>query len=176
MNFGFSTRLDYDRCAYNDRLQESTAPIQYRLNADTIRNRNACLTTLGPRASYKGVGVSTAPTTTAAPSQDLVDVESLLSNRGIPASKCKSGRVNNIDVRKHQVNHVGECNSKLNPEYSRLNISTQAFREVAVSRFVDLPRNPQAVIYWDNAANTQLEARDNHKEKRVVPRDQTNLV
>ena len=43
INQGFSTRLSYDKCAYDDKLQESVGSLNYKLNADQIMNCNACL-------------------------------------------------------------------------------------------------------------------------------------
>ncbi|ARF11236.1 hypothetical protein Klosneuvirus_1_93 [Klosneuvirus KNV1] len=37
-----------------------------------------------------------------------------------------------------------------------------------INRFYDLGANPQMNVYWDSSINTQLEAKDNYRE-RVVP-------
>ena len=89
LNIGHSSRLGYDRCAYSDRIQESTGPIGYRLDPNAQENCNQCLSTLGPRSSYMGQGVSTTVGASIATSQKLVDVESLLSNRNLKTSKCR---------------------------------------------------------------------------------------
>ena len=41
VNIGHSSRLDYDKCAYEDRLLESVSPLHYRINANQIHNKNA---------------------------------------------------------------------------------------------------------------------------------------
>ena len=82
-NIGHSSRLPYDRCAYSDSLQESVGPLLYNLDPTQINNCNACLSVFGPRTSSgpRSYGVSTTVGHVTAPSQQLVDVESILSNR-----------------------------------------------------------------------------------------------
>ena len=107
MNIGYSSRLGYDQCAYDDRLQESTSPLLYRLDTNRINNCDKCLSVFGPRASHNGVGVSSsAKNNNIAPAQALVDVESILSNRNVSQSKCKDGKVNKVDVTKFNLHHT----------------------------------------------------------------------
>ncbi|AYV78694.1 MAG: hypothetical protein Edafosvirus25_8 [Edafosvirus sp.] len=162
MNIGHSSRLIYDNCAYEDRLEESTSPLLYQLNPNKIYNCNSCLSTLGPRPNNNtGVGVSTAVGFPVATSQALVDVESVLSNRNLPMNKCKAGEVNPIDVTKFQLRHARICNDFLNPLSSRLSYPAYNYRDIATDRFYNLPKNPQVNIFWDYATNTKLEAKDN---------------
>ena len=169
MNIGHSSRLPYDKCAYDDRLSESVSPLLYQVNPVKIANCDACLSTLGPRASVKGYGNSLAidpsPENNVAPSQQLVDVESVLSNRNVFTSKCKIGRVNPIDVTKHGLKDAKVCNKYLDPLSSRLTYPAKNYRSIAVDRFYDLPKNPQEPIFWNFATNTRLEAKDNFKEQ-----------
>lgn len=162
MNIGHSSRLIYDNCAYEDRLQESTSPLLYKLNPNQIYNCDSCLSTLGPRTSQNvGIGVSTSVGFPVATSQALVDVESILSNRNVPLNKCKSGEVNPIDVTKFPLVNARICNETLNPLSSRLSFPAYNYRDVAIDRFYNLPKNPQINIYWDTATNTKLESKDN---------------
>lgn len=172
-NQGFSTRLAYDNCYINDDIQQSVSPLSYKLNPNQIKNCQACLSVFGPRSSAKGPGVSTAVGNTTAPSQALVDVESILSNRNVIASKCKDGKVNDIDVMKFPLQHARICNDFLNPIASHLTSPSSTFREIAINRFYDLPTNPQANIFMDFSVNTQLEAKDNWKPK--MPKHFTNM-
>lgn len=165
MNIGHSSRLPYDKCAYDDRMQESVSPMLYRLNPQQIQNCDACLSTLGPRSSYQGHGVSTVSGAQLATSQTLVDVESILSNRNVLQSKCKDGRVNDVDVTKFKLQHARACNSFLDPVNSLLTNPPQNYRGMSVNRFHDLPANPQRNIFYPFAVNTRLEAKDNHFEK-----------
>ena len=102
MNIGHSSRLPYDDCAYPDKLLESTSPLNYRINTDQIYNCNKCLSTFGPRSGYMGHGVSTAVDTKYAEAQDLIDLDSIMSNRNVRTSKCKKGKVNPVDLQKYK--------------------------------------------------------------------------
>lgn len=162
-NIGSSTRSQYDTCAYRDRLHESVSPLLYRLNANDIANCDACLSTLGPRSSSpRGFGVSTTSGFKPAISQEIVDVESVLTNRNVPLSKCRKDQVNFVDVTKFGMKDARICDDYLNPLASRLTYPAATYRGMAIDRFYDLPRNPQSVVYWDTAINSRLEAKDNY--------------
>lgn len=163
--FGHSSRLGYDQCYNNDRVSESVGPMLYRLNPNQIHNCNACLSVFGPRTGHNGYGNSTPVGNAIAPAQELTDVESMLQGRNVLQSKCKDGKLNNIDISKYKVQHARTCDHFLDPIASRLTNPPQTYREVATNRFYDLPKNPQANIFWNFAENTQLQAKDNHREK-----------
>lgn len=172
-NIGHSSRLPYDRCAYSDSLQESVGPLLYNLDPTQINNCNACLSVFGPRTSNgpRSYGVSTTVGHVTAPSQQLVDVESILSNRNVIASKCRDAEVNDIDVNKFHLQNARVCNDFLDPLATRLTDPAANYRGIAVNRFVDIHSNPQSVIFYDFAVNTQLEARDNYRERVPFVRD-----
>lgn len=89
---GVSSRLGYDQCSYADKLDQSVTPLSYMLNTNYTSNCNACLSTLGPRSGFNGYGVSTIQVDHKyAPAEDLTDIESILSNRNVPLSKCRAG-------------------------------------------------------------------------------------
>ena len=163
INIGHFSRLPYDTCAYPDRLKESVSPAEYRLSPDQMYNCNSCLSDFGPRASNNGRGydVSRSANTGYAASQDLIDVDSILSNRNVKQSKCKTGHMNPIDVTKYKLNNVKICNNFLNPESSRLSYPSSNYRDMPINRFYNLVRDPQANIFWDGAVNSRLEAKDN---------------
>lgn len=162
MNIGHSSRLIYDECAYHDRLQERTDPLLYRLNANRIHNCDQCLSTLGPRSSYMGQGVSTTAGHPVATAQHLTDVESILSNRNVPTSKCKNAEMNPIDVTKMGLTHLPTCTGYLDPMATHLSYPPFNIKEMPINRFYDLPQNPQEPIFYDFASNTKLESKDNH--------------
>lgn len=164
INYGHSSRLPYDRCAYEDALFESVSPLMYRLNPNQINNCNACLSTFGPRSSSgaQSYGVSTTVGHVTAPSQRLVDVESVLSNRNVIASKCKDGQVNDIDVTKFQLQHARVCNDFLDPLATHLTNPPANYRGVAINRFFDTIKPNQANIYYPEQINSKLEAKDNY--------------
>lgn len=171
MNIGHSSRMIYDDDYYNDRVTESTGPMNYRLSPDQMYNCNSCLSTMGPRSSNLGRGydVSRNFSTNYAPSQDLVDVESNLSNRGIPSTKSRKGRVNFTNANNNRLKHVRLCDDMLNPEASRLSMPPANYRGTSINRFFNLHNDPQANIFWDGAINTRLEATDNSKPYVPTP-------
>jgi len=167
VNIGYSDKLIYNRCAYDDYLSESVGPMLYKLNPNQVNNCNSCLSVFGPRSDIAGnsYGVSTTVGHVTMPSQRLVDVESILSNRNVLASKCKDGKVNDIDVTKFQLQNAKICNDFLDPVSSHLTNPPANYRGMSVNRFFDLPKNPQANIFYDFAINTNLEAIDNYRER-----------
>ena len=169
VNFGHSSRLGYDDCAYPDRLKESTSPLAYRLNNDYSHNCNGCVSTLGPRAGHMGIGVSTTVGHMPSAGQYVTDVESILKNLNVKSSKCKTGKFNDIDVTKFGLKHMTGCNKFLDPMASRLTNPASTYRDMAVNRFYDLNLDAQANIFWDFAANTRLEAKDNYMVRLPRP-------
>lgn len=172
MNIGNSSRLSYDNCFYPDNLSESVAQGDYRLQKYSTYNNDSCVAPFGVKLGVRGNSVSTSETIGTAMSQRLVDVESNLSNRGLPQSKCRSGRVNLSDPSKQKLYHREDCNSSLSPEYSHYTSSPKNFRDVQINRFYNLKKNPQEPIFYNFAVNTTLEAKDNFKV--FIPRTINN--
>ena len=170
INQGHSGRMIYDEKCYQDYLSESVSPLLYKLNPHQINNCNSCLSLFGPRSSAgaNSYGVSTTAGNVTAPSQALADVESILSNRNVLASKCKDAQVNDIDVTKFQLQHARVCNDFLDPLATHLTNPPANYRGMSINRFYDLPKNPQANIFNSFAINSKLEAKDNYRER--VPR------
>lgn len=162
MNNGYSSRLIYDECATQDRLQERTDPLLYRMNTNSIHNCKQCLSTLGPRSGLMGQGVSTNIGHPVATAQYLTDVESILSNRNVPTSKCKNGEMNPINVTQFGLKHLATCSGYLDPMATHLTYPPFNIKEMPINRFHDLPQNPQEPIFYNFATNTKLEAKDNH--------------
>ena len=168
VNFGHSSRLGYDTDYYEDYVQDSVSPLSYRLSPVSISNCNACTSVFGPRSSGRS-GVSTVnKSQSVAPALDLTDLESILSNRNMLNSKSRDGQMNDIDVMQFQLQHARTCNDFLDPIATHLTNPPDNYRCMSINRFHDLPKNPQANIFYDFAINTQLEARDNYYER--IPR------
>ena len=167
LNIGHSSRLGYDRCAYDDKLAESVSPLLYKLNPTSVNNCNSCLSVFGPRPTNgsRSYGVSSITGHVTAQAQQLVDVESILSNRNVIASKCKDGMVNDIDVTKFNLQHARTCNDFLDPIATHLTNPPANYRGMSINRFYDCHKNPQQNIFWDFAINTKLEAKDAYKER-----------
>jgi len=178
ISIGHSSNPMYDECAYNDYLRESVSPMLYKLNPDQNNNCQACLTTFGPRPSMgaRSFGVSNfVGDDSDVPSQDLVDTESILSNRNVIASRCKDGKVNDIDVTQFKLRHARVCNDFLSPIDSLQTAPRSNYREIGTNRFLDLPKNPQLNIFYPFDVNTRLEAKDNYNPKipKVITYDLT---
>jgi hypothetical protein len=162
MNIGHSARLGYDKCAYEDRLTESTDPLSYRLYPGYVYNCDSCLSTLGPRSTHNSADISTPVGQPPATAQQLADVESILTNRNMKTSKCRKYGANSIDVNKFPLNHARICNTFLNQDPTRLSYPAYNYKEVAVNRFYNLQKDAQANIFWDFAENTKLSAKDSY--------------
>lgn len=175
VNFGHSSRLGYDDCAYPDKLMESTGPLAYRLDTNYNHNCDGCLSTFGPRSGFMGNGVSTTTGHVPATAQYVTDVESILKNLNVKSSKCKTGKFNDIDVTKLGLKHNPICNKFLDPMSSRLTYPAATYRDMSINRFYDLNQDPQLNIFWNFETNTRLEAKDNFMEYLPKPRKDNSL-
>jgi hypothetical protein len=173
LNIGYSSRLPYDHDAYAAQLDESTQPLMYKLDPTQIDNCRSCLSVFGPRpmAGPHSFGVSTPQGPTTAPSQRLVDVESILQNRNMIASRARGAEVNDIDVSRFHLRNPRICNEFLDPIASHLTNPPANYRGMAINRFYDIHANPQMNLFWDQQINTQLEAKDNYREPIPYVRD-----
>ncbi len=169
INIGHSSRLIYDECAYRDRLAENAGIINYRLDPSYMENCNQCFSPLGPRAGRMGQSVSTIVGHPRATAQHLVDVESVLRNLNVKTSKCKRDGANPINLMKYGNKHLRVCDSTLDSISSRLTYPSANYRDMAINRFYDLNRNPQANIFYNFAVDTRLEAKDNFNYDLPVP-------
>ena len=161
MNIGHNSRLPYDECAYPDKLQVSTGPLNYRLSNDQVYNCDRCLSTGGVRTSYMGHGVSTYKDVGVAAAQDLVDVDSIFKNLNVKTSKCARNMVNPVNPTQFKQLDSKMCGNLLNPEESRLSYPCSNYRGININRFYDLNTDPQKPVFWDFASNSRLEAKDN---------------
>jgi len=162
-NFGISGKLQYDQAYIHDDIEQSTAPIMSVLDPNRVKNCNNCLSLFGPRAGHNGVGDSIPIANPGlTPAQELVDIDSIMSNRNVKNDRSKKGKVNMVDVFKFKTYDTKYCDRGLDPLSSILTYPKQLYREIAINRFYDMNQNPQANIYYDWATNTQLEAKDNY--------------
>lgn len=173
---GHFSNPKYDTCAYPDDLYESTAPYAYVMNTDRIHNCNGCLTTFGPRGGYLGAGVSSPTGDVIAAAQQNIDVDSIMSNRNVPISKCKRGKVNPVDVTRIRTRNTPVCNDYLDGQHTRMTDPAMFYRDAPVNRFYDLIKDPQANIFYDWAVNTSLEAKDNFIPELPEPLTEVDLL
>jgi hypothetical protein len=160
MNIGSSNRLLYDPSTYSDRLSESTAPLMYNMDIHANVNCNTCIPQKTNLRSTGYIINNDFP--------NVIDTESILTNRNMIASKSRMAEVNTFDIdslAKKQAG-MGMCNDKIIPIQTHLEMPPYGTRELLTDRFIDLPKNPQINIFWDFAINTQLEAKDNFVQKK----------
>lgn len=171
MNIGNFSRLSYDDGVHSEKTKESTDPVNYKLHTDQIYNCNGCLSTLGPRTGNMGYGVSTIAEDGYAVAQNLVDLDSVLSNRNVQSTKLKRGKMNPINPTTDPAyeNHKNICNNTLNPQHTRLSNPNCNYRGDPVNRFYNTIHDPQANIFWNFAKNTSLEAKDNYYPDAAEP-------
>jgi hypothetical protein len=158
---GHFSGTKYDTCKYPEDLFESTSVYEHVMNPDRIHNCNGCLTTYGPRAGYMGAGVSSMAGDVIAAAQENIDIDSVMSNRNVPISKCKRGKVNPINLRRVRTINLPECDDSLDAEHTKMTDPAMFYRGTPINRFYDLNKDPQEPIFWDHAINTRLEAKDN---------------
>jgi hypothetical protein len=162
-NYGYSSNLTYDPSFINDNIQQSTAPLLSILDPNRVKNCNQCLSLNGPRSNHNGWGDSiTIPDPSITPAQDLIDIDSIMSNRNVKQDRSKRGKVNTVDVFKFKTYNATLCDRGLDPLASTLTYPKQLYREMSINRFYDLNINPQVNIYYDWGVNSQLEAKDNY--------------
>lgn len=159
---GHSSKPIYDQCAYSDYTKRSTDPLNYRLNPEQIYNCKQCVSVFGPRGA--SFGNSTSVGNVVAPKQQLVDIDSILSNRNVPLSRCPDAGVNDINPTKFRLQHANVCNDFLDPVPTHLTDPPQNYRGMAIDRFTCLPKDPQANIFWDHAINSSLASKDNTRQ------------
>ena len=170
MNIGYSSRLPYDEGTYADKISESTYSINYRINSDLIYNEKRCRSKFGPRSGYMGHGVSVPRDLGYAEANDLIDVDSIFSNRNTKTTKSKRGNVNlenPIDL--YKLYDSKTCDNTLDAQYTKDTHPASNYRDLEVNRFYNLPRNPQNVIFENFSVNTRLEAKDNYNKKCPQP-------
>ena len=163
-NFGSSTKLQYDRDFLKDDIEQSTAPLLSVLDPNRVKSNSQCLSTFGPRAGHNGYGDNIPIEKSGlTPAQDLVDIDSIMSNRNVKQSRAKKGNVNPINVFDLKTYDCKECDKYLDPLDTIQTYPKQLYKEISINRFYDLNIEPQANIYYDGAVNTQLEAKDNYE-------------
>jgi hypothetical protein len=159
-----STRKLYDDCSTNLFYKQSTDPLAYRLSPNYANNCSKCYTDFGPRGQDMNVSVIT--------NQNLVDVDSLLTNRSKVASDCKDGLVTDIKFNNYKKYNLPRCNNFMNRHDSRLTHPIHNYRGMTIDWFFSPRvnnRDEQCNLFWDFAENTQLTSKDNYRPDIPVP-------
>lgn len=162
-----STRKRYDECSTNLFYKQSTDPLSYRLSPHFANNCNKCYSDYGPRGQKMDVSVIT--------NQNLIDVDSLLTNRTKVASDCKDGLVTDIKFENHKKYALPKCTNFLDNNSTRLTHPIHNYRGMTIEWAFQPKvsgRDDQCNIFWDFAENTRLTAKDNYRPDIPVPMDQ----
>lgn len=162
MSTGFSTRLTYDTCAYDERLNRSVQPYSYSMNPNYYFNSNGCMPNMGIVNGHNGMGSSYVGNVVAAGQKNVV-IDNIMKNLNVPGSKCNKYGVNPVNVLNLNVPEVNMCNnSNLFNINSKIETPTMFYRSIPIDRFLNLRQDPQKFIFYDFAQNTHLEAIDNY--------------
>ena len=158
-NIGYSSKLNYDLCSYNQKIKNSTSHLNYIFDTNKLKNCNECLPSYGINTYNGGSGSIYSHVSSDSVLQDLVEIDSILKNRNFKKNKCSD--VNPINVLNIETKKINICDKKINPKYTKLT-PKQYYKETAINRFYDLDRNPQNNIFWNFEINSKLEAKDNY--------------
>ena len=166
--FGYSDKLMYDPSSYQSWKMESTGPMYNKLAEYSRYHPGECLPKdVGLNADIMGNNGGTLVGHAVAKSQQLVDLESILSNRNFKASKDKKGHVNPINpITDMKIIPQNDCDFNILPEYSRLSDPLINYTEMSINRFYDLGANPQPNFKYPFIVNTNtsLEITDRYKK------------
>ena len=175
LNAGHFSRQKYDTCYYPEDVYQSTSPYSYITDTNKIYNCNGCITTFGPGPTKFGPVGSLAGDRVAA-AQENINIDSILTNRNVPISRCRKGKVNPIDVTKIRTKNLPVCDDYLDAQHTKMTDSAMFYRGAPINRFYDLPKDPQANIFYDWAVNTSLEMKDNFVPELPCPLTEVDLL
>ena len=164
-NAGYSSKQRYDKITYQEDVYDTTAPFNYITDTNLIYNCAGCLPAYGVSGGYMGGGVSTVSGNVVASAQQNIDVDSITSNRNVPISRARHGKVNPVDILKLKTRNEQQCFDTLNARHSKMSDPGMFYRGVPINRFYDPIKDPQAnipVFYSSRQfVNTSLEAKNN---------------
>jgi len=180
-----NTRLIYDKCAFQERIEESKRPLGYIVNTNQYQHNNTCFGVDGPRSTrlYNSNEIPEFKRV------DQVDIESLLTGRDIKHTKCKKDRTISEKNKKMAVfkgKKHKTCNKSRQYTHTRLNQSAQELRSKDFTQYhMDFPIiDPRNFVYngtdskdiFRFGRNTQLDARDSHKVVYETPLNQKPIL
>ena len=165
-----STRKKYDECSTNLFYKQSTDPLLYRISPDFVDNCQKCYSNNGPRGQNMNVSVL---------NKNLIDVDSLLTNRTKVASDCKDGQVTSINFDECNKYNLPLCDRFLDQHDTRLTHPLVNYRGLT-SNWSFEPRvnnrDAQCNVFWDFSENTRLTTKDNYRPEISIPFNQYNAL
>jgi hypothetical protein len=138
---------------------------------DFANNCKKCYTDHGPRGQDMNVSVIT--------NQNLIDVDSLLTNRSKIASDCKDGLVTDIKFDQYKKYHLPNCNKFMDRHDTRLTHPIHNYRGMTIDWFFEPRvgnRDEQCNIFWNFEENTRLTAKDSYRPDVPLPLDSTHAL
>ena len=171
-------RLTYDQCYIDEETKQSIKPGEYNLYYGQNQHDNSCHSLDGPR-NNRVQNSSENPKNTLG---ERTDVESILTNRDEPASKCSESRT--LSEKRKAISrglkHQLHCDDYLNSQHSRLNEPIDNYRGLStINLQLDYPIiDPlENVFYGHNETvlpkqnmnsrfgnSTRLEAKDTYRK------------
>lgn len=155
------TGLKYDFDAYQENIQRSTFPLNYRLDINAAVNCNTCF------APYGGFGNQRAIR------EKQIDVDSILKGIDKKNSKSNAQQIPQYPVNNNN-NPLRDCSKALETEYTRYTHPSYDIKGLAINDMrLGYPlHDPQCNIFQNFEVNTRLYAKDNHKAAWQTPIDQ----
>jgi hypothetical protein len=157
-------RSEYDPCAYNTRLKESTGIGKYYLETPAVNDYN-CDIYDDPRirAQHKGVASCSFP--------DIIDMSSELRGTSRVYTKCPDAKKLNTPCK---IYDIRSCNTPIT-EDTRISNPPCTLRESGWNRWEWLPMNPQgkAITPFNTLISNRILVKDNHRPCILEPIDQT---
>jgi len=171
-------RLRYDQCYIDEETKQSIQPGEYKLYYGQNQHNNKCNSLDGPRNDRSSNSSENAKANLG----ERAELESLLSNRDMPASKCTSG--NTLDDKRRAISrglkHNVMCDDFLNANHSRLNEPIDNFRGLStINLQLDFPiTDPQNNVFDGHnvtalenqninsrfGSSTRLESKDEYRK------------
>ena len=137
---GHSSRLVYDNCYIKADTKQSVDPGNYRLYSGQAEHNKACSAPLGPRNNRPH---TSSEVNTVGGLGNRTDVESALSNRDTPTSRCIDPRTLEAKNKKLKklslLNNNVLCDKFLQPDDTRLSLPLEKFRGLTTDLYFDYP-------------------------------------
>jgi len=168
------SRINYDSCAYDLKIKQSTDKGDYRLYSNFAENQNQCYSYNGPIGSKSDVSLVKDLNESCFGS--MADVESDLTWRNNRLDKCNDKKFNNFPVIDKPI-----CTSNLTPQDTRFTNPIDNYRGMSLTTHMLSPylfTNPQCYIQEVRnlvGSNTRLETKDCYNLTTNVKNNADNI-
>ena len=182
---GHFSRLNYDGCFIKEDTKQSTRPGDYKLYSGQTVNDKSCHATYGPRGNKVGENFEVDQGETLG---DRAEIESVLKNIDLPASRCKKDRT--LDEKNERLARDLQksilCNNFLDSSSTRLELPLDHYRGLSTIDYqVEFPITdplnnvfnghndtslPSEQMNSNDGKSTRLEAKYNYSKQFVSNR------